>query len=287
MADLQEAMNSNPARNFIINPPQVLLKQVMKSLSHTIGPEATRDEVVDLVERYKIPALPVVDENNHLLGVITYEDVVEAIEDIADETLAKMAGTAEDVGESEPTLKRFFARAPWLIFTLFAGLANVSAISYTQHIQGAWITSLLFVVPLITAMSGNVGLQCSTVLVRSMATGLLSAGTKVEAATKELMIGLLAGVVFGLLAGIIVYTFNIIGITENGPSQFATATIVSLGILGACLTATFLGVFSPLFFARIGIDPAVAAGPIITAFNDLFSTIMYILIAYWVSSLLY
>ncbi|SCA63348.1 Magnesium transporter MgtE [Chlamydiales bacterium SCGC AG-110-M15] len=276
-----------PSRNLIISPPNTPLKQVMHTIAHTIRPEATRDEVVDLVERYKIPALPVVNDDNILQGIITYEDVVEAIEDIADETLARMAGTAEDVGELEPTITRILARAPWLLFTLFAGLANISAIAYAERVQGAWITSLLFVVPLITAMSGNVGLQCSTILVRGMATGLLSSGTKVDAVTKEIIIGLCTGVIFGTLAGIIVYTFSIVGITENGPGYVATASIVSLGILGACLTATFLGVFSPLFFARIGIDPAVASGPIITAFNDLLSTVMYILIAYWVSSTIF
>ncbi len=129
-----------PARNLIINPPHLPLRQVMRSIMHKISPEATRDEVVDIVERYKIPALPVVDGNDKLLGVITYEDVVEAIEDIADESFARMAGTTEDVGEYEPTINRFLARAPWLFFTLCAGLATVSIISFAGHVQGAWIT---------------------------------------------------------------------------------------------------------------------------------------------------
>lgn len=274
-----------PARNLIINPPFVPLRQVMRSIRHTVTPDSSRDEVVDMVERYKIPALPVVNQNNFLLGVVTYEDVVEAIEEMADETFARVAGTAEDVGEQEVTVKRFFARAPWLIVTLFAGLASVSAISYAEEVYETWFTSFLFVVPLVTGMSGNVGIQCSTVLVRSMATGIVSSGTIIETVSKEIALGFLTGSVFGLLGGFLVHSFNILGIHEHGPSPFIVALIVSSGIFGTCVTATVLGVSSPLFFARLGIDPAVAAGPIVTAFNDVFSTVMYIVIATSISSI--
>ncbi len=126
-----------PARNLIVNPPHLPLKQVMRPILHKVAVEATREEVVDIVERYKISALPVVDENDHILGVITYEDVLEAIEDIADETIARMAGTAENVSEHEPMRKRFFARAPWLVVTLFAGLINVGVMSSFRHHEGS------------------------------------------------------------------------------------------------------------------------------------------------------
>ncbi len=79
----------------------------MRPVLHKIHVEASRDEVVDLVERYKIPALPVVDDEDRLLGVITYENVVEALEDIADETIASIAGTAEDISEHQPIFNRF------------------------------------------------------------------------------------------------------------------------------------------------------------------------------------
>ncbi len=111
-----------------------------------------------------------VDPNNRLLGVITYEDVLDAIEDIADETIANMAGTAEKVSEHEPLIKRFFSRAPWLVVTLCAGLINVGVMSSFQNHAGGVLTFVMFFVPLITGMSGNIGIQCSTVLVRSMAT---------------------------------------------------------------------------------------------------------------------
>lgn len=162
-----------PARNLIVNPPHLPLKQVMLQIEHSVHPDATREEVVDLVERYKIPALPVLNDENLLVGVITYEDVVEAIEDIADETIAWMAGTAEDVSEYDHVFKRFLARAPWLLVTLFAGLISASVMSYFHVIESKLLAMIFFFIPLINGMSGNVGVQCSTVLVRSMAIGVI------------------------------------------------------------------------------------------------------------------
>lgn len=266
-----------PGRTLIVNPHFLPLRQVMRPILHKVTPEDSRDEVVDLVERYKIPALPVVDEDDHLLGVITYEDVVAAMEDIADETIASIAGTAEDVSEQSPIFKRFILRAPWLLVTLCAGLITATAMAYFKN--RSWFIYIPFFVPLIAGMSGNVGIQCSTILVRGMSTGGLSIGSRGDAIRKELGIGLLIGLVFGILCGFAVYLLNYLGIHDAGSDPMAIGTTVSFGLLGACLLATMLGSFSPFFFARFGIDPAVASGPIVTAFNDVLSTLMFFLIA--------
>ncbi|MDP1880088.1 MAG: CBS domain-containing protein, partial [Parachlamydiaceae bacterium] len=164
--DNDELIGFVPDRNLIVNPPFLAIKQVMRPILHRVQPDASRDEVVDLVERYKIPTLPVVDEENHLVGVITYESVVEAMEDIADQTIATIAGTAENISEHEPMFKRFLWRAPWLIVTLCAGLVTAAALSHFRDRD--WFTYVALFVPLITGMSGNVGIQCSTILVRGM-----------------------------------------------------------------------------------------------------------------------
>jgi magnesium transporter len=266
-----------PGRNLIVNPDFLPLRQVMRPILHKVTVDDSRDEVVDIVERYKIPALPVVDERDHILGVITYEDVVEAMEDIADETIANFAGTAEDVSEQAPMIQRFFLRAPWLFVTLCAGLVTATAMAYFK--DSSWFLYVPFFVPLIAGMSGNVGIQCSTILVRGMSTGALSSGSRMNAVTKELGIGLLIGCVFGVLCGFAVYMLNHFGIHTVVGDPLAVGTTVSVGLLGACLMATTLGTFSPFFFARFGIDPAVASGPIVTAFNDVLSTLMFFLIA--------
>ncbi len=276
-----------PVRNLIVNPPHLPLRQVMRSILHKVTPEATRDEVIDLVERYKISALPVVDVDNFLVGVVTYEDVVEAMEDVADETLARVAGTAEDVGANDPIFKRFISRAPWLLVTLCGGLTNAASISYFESKIGAILGFAIFFVPLITGMSGNVGIQCSTVLVRGMAVGIWSKRGKREAASREIMIGLVSSVCFGALAGIAAYALHMLGLHESQANPLAVTMIVSAGVFTACMVATFLGSYSPLFFSRIGIDPAVASGPMVTAFNDVLSMIFYFLVASFISQFIH
>ena len=276
-----------PARNLIVNPPHLSLHQVMREAEYTVDPDVSREEVVDLVERYKIPALPVVDKENYLIGVITYEDVVEAIEDIADETIGLMAGTAEDLSEYDHVWKRFLSRAPWLLVTLFAGLISATVLSYFQILNPALLTLIIFFIPLINGMSGNVGVQCSTVLVRSMAIGILTAGKRGEAAMKEIRIGLLTGILFGCLCGTIIYLLSYYQISEFSGNPLQLGVTVAAGVLGASLTATTLGVVSPFFFARIRVDPALASGPIVTAFNDIMSMIMFFLISGFIQALFF
>lgn len=266
-----------PNRNLIVNPPFLPIRQVMRPVLHKVSADASRDEVVDIVERYKIPTLPVVDENDRFVGVITYESVVEAMEDIADETIASIAGTAEDYNEYEPILKRFIWRAPWLIVTLFAGLVNATAMTHFK--DRIWFAIVPFFVPLITGMSGNVGIQCSTILVRALSTGDISAGSRMDAVQREVSIGLLIGFIFGIGCGLVVAMMNYFGVHQASSDTLALGATVACGVFGASLTATLLGTFSPFFFARFRIDPAVASGPIVTAFNDVLSTLMFFVVA--------
>lgn len=269
-------------RTLIVQPDHLPLQYVMKPVLHQVHTDASREEVVDVVERYKLMALPVVDSEGRPLGLVTYEDVMEAIEDIADETIAQMAGTGEKVREHEPTWKRILARAPWLVVTLCAGLLNVGVMSSIQGYEAGILTFVLFFVPLITGLSGNIGIQCSTVLVRSMATGGLSSGSKGKAIGKEISAGVLSGVMFGFLAGLLVWSLDFVGVSAPGH----VGLIVGVGLCGACFTSTLLGVFSPLFFVRIGVDPAIASGPIITAISDFLSMSIYFLIALGINALM-
>lgn len=281
--DFGELAGCVPGRNLIINPYEVQLRQIMGPVLHKVTVDTPRDEVVDLVERYKIPALPVVNQDDHLVGVITYNSVVEAMEDIADETIANIAGTAESVSEREPILKRFMWRAPWLLVTLCAGLVTATVMSHFN--DRLWFAFVPFFVPLITGMSGNVGIQCSTILVRGMSTGELSPGTRREAMRHECAIGLLIGTAFGLTCGLVVYLLHHLGFNALDYDPIMLSLTVCFGVFGACLTATVLGTFSPFFFVRLGVDPAVASGPIVTAFNDVLSTLMFFLVARWTNSL--
>lgn len=272
-----------PARNMIINSSDLPLRQVMRPVLHKVTVEANREEVIDIFERYKVPSLPVVDIDNYIVGVINQDDVVEAMEDLADETLARIGGTGQTVAVNDPIMKRFIARSPWLVVTLIAGLINVGVMSSFQKQEGQILTFALFFVPLITGMSGNIGIQCSTVLVRIMAVGMFSAGSRRMIFFKELVIGSFIGSVFGVFCGLVVYLLGIMGAEFMGSSPACVGMVVGVGLIGACYTGTLLGVFSPLFFMRIGVDPAISSGPIVTAFNDFLSMTIFFLIAWGMS----
>lgn len=272
-----------PSRNLIVNRYDIPLRKVMQPILHSVGPDATREEVIDIVERYKIPALPVIDSSGFLVGVITYEDVVEAMEDAADETIARFAGTGEDVSEHEPILRRFILRVPWLLVTACAGLTAATGLSYCS--DQPWALAILFFVPLITGVSGNVGIQCSTVLIRSMAIGEISPGTRGDAVAQELTLGAAVGLCFGVACGLIVFSLESLEILGTLADPIVVGSTVCAGVIGACLTSTSLAVSFPFIFARMGIDPAVAAGPIVTALNDVLSTFIFLLVAQGVHAL--
>lgn len=286
LSENEEVLGYVPARNLAINPRDLPLKQVMRPIFHKVLPEATREEVVEIVERYKLSILPVVDNEDHLLGVVAHEDVVEVMEDLADEMMGKMSGTGEKISSEDPLLARFMVRSPWLIFTLIAGLLNVVVMSFFQKREGAMLTFALFFVPLITGMSGNIGIQCSTVLVRSMALGTFGSRSTRESMVRELSIGIFTGFIFGVSCGCIIFLIDLLILGATIKGAIALGVIVGIGLIGACLTGTFLGVCSPIFFSRIGIDPAVSSGPIVTACNDVLSMTSYFLIAWVLGKLL-
>lgn len=267
-----------PSRNLIVNPSTVPLRQVMRPVLHKVRPDTPRDDVVDLVERYKISSLPVVDADDYLVGVITYEDVVEALQDIIDERMGRIAGTAERLDGYESLVRRFSARAPWLLVTLLAGLFNMTLISTFTREQGAWLSFILFFVPLITGMSGNVGIQSSTILIRNMAMGLTH-GTSRGAIWREFMVGGLTGLVFGCGTAILVSFLGLLVPELAAAGATKVGVIVGAGLTGACLTGSALGIGFPIFFHRVGVDPALAAGPLVTAFNDTFSMVIYFVVA--------
>lgn len=281
MNDDNELIGLVPERNLIVNAASVQLRTLMRPILHKVTAETSREEMVELFERYHLHVLPVVNEKGQLLGIITSDDVIEVLEEMSNETIANIGGTAEEVGTGETTLRRYLSRAPWLIVTLFAGLITSAGLSFFHGYE--WFLIVPFFVPLITGMSGNVGIQCSTVLVRSMATGEISAGTKRSVIFREFRIGSLIGISFGILCGVVVYALNSLGFQYIHTDPLLVGIVVASGILGACLTATVLGTLSPLFFARCGIDPAIASGPIVTACNDVLSTYMYFFVTWVVS----
>jgi magnesium transporter len=136
-----------------------------------------------------------------------------------------------------------------------------------------------FFVPLIAGMSGNVGIQCSTTLVRSMSLGEMSSKSRKESMRREISIGILTGTAFGLLCGLVVFMLYHLGAEPTSDAELRVGITVAAGLFAACVTATILGSVCPFLFDRYNIDPAVASGPIVTAFNDVLSSQIFFLVA--------
>lgn len=263
-----------PLRNLVINPPSLPLKKALRQISHLVQVDTPRDEVIELFDRYKMTDLPVLDREGHLCGVITYEDIAEAIEDQTDETLAQISGTSQEVRLEDPIWRNFLSRSPWLVVTLIAGLINANnMVMFEIHRE------FILFVPLVIGMSGNIGIQCSTLMIRAMATGYITKNAVQKTVAKELRTAIVTGILFGLLCGFAVYVISLIGLFESDLAPLHLALVVSCGQMGACLFGAFIGAWSPILFDRWGFDPAISSGPITTAFNDVFANLIYFLIA--------
>lgn len=270
-----------PLRNLVINPPSLPLRKVMRQITHMVATEASRDEVIEIFDRYKAADLPVVDEEGRLVGVITYEDVAEAIEDQTDETLALISGTSHEVRMDDPVWKSILARSPWLVVTLIAGLINANnMVMFEIHRE------FIVFVPLVIGMSGNIGIQCSTLMIRAMAMGYVTTRSAAHVVWKEIKTALMTGLGFGVFCGLSLYFLGLAGFFESSLPIWKLAFIVSVGQIGACMFGAIIGAWSPILFHRMGFDPAISSGPITTAFNDVIANLMYFVIAAWLLAIL-
>lgn len=230
-----------------------------------------QEEVAKLVAKYDLFSVPIVDEEDHLIGILTVDDIIDVIRQEATEDIAKMAGTkAEDI-RARSAFRVARLRLPWLITTLFGELFVAVIIRHYEYTLSKVIALAAFL-PLIAAMGGNVGSQSAMVMVRALATGQ-TIGRGLRAVFREFRVGLVLGICYGvILGGAAYFLFG---------DRFSTSFLFVVGS-GMCLSMTVastIGAIGPLLFQKFGIDPATATGPLITTTTDLISTSTYLLLA--------
>lgn len=264
-----------PIRNLVVSRPHLPLEKICRPIEHFVDPNEDRDQVLEKFERYRISDLPVIDSTHRLVGVISYDDILELLEDVADETLATIAGT-----DSERAYltrwQHFLTRAPWLGVTLIGGFITASNMQWFQAPH-----NIIAFVPLINGMSGGVGIQSSGLMLRGMSSGALkSMSACVQAAYSEWINGVLVGIAFGIASGFALWSSQYLELYHTTMSAWHLSVVVSTGLMASCALASFLGVFFPIVFEKVGVEPAVSAGPLVTAINDVLSTIMYFTVAH-------
>ncbi|SMB91009.1 magnesium transporter [Desulfonispora thiosulfatigenes DSM 11270] len=253
-------------RELIVTSPDSLILEIMRKKFISVNVCEDQEVVANLVSKYDILAIPVVDDLNHLVGIITVDDVIDVIHEEATEDIYRLAGTYS--GEEEVTAKYLTAiksRLPWLLVTMLGGL-------FSGHVLGKFsdqlsaVVALAFFIPLLTGMGGNVGTQSSTVTVRGIATGQINPNTVIKTILRESMVGVSLGLVLGSMVALVAYVWQ---------GSIALGVVVGLAMLGNMFTAATMGTLVPIIFKKVGVDPAVASAPFITTSIDIVGLIIY------------
>jgi magnesium transporter len=231
------------------------------------------DEVAELMQKYDLDAIPVVNVQQRLLGRITIDDVVDVITEQAEEDRQVISGMAGEVEEDDSVWLRSKVQLPWLVAGAVGSLMAATVINGFQAELGK-IAALAAFIPIIGSTGGNVGIQTSSLILQSLSDTSGLTTTLGSRLFRTLLVALINGMVVGLIAG--TYTFLI-----GEPRLFF---VVATSLLSVVLLASFMGTVTPLLLNRIGINPAVASGPFITTANDLIGIGVYFMIAQWLLS---
>ncbi|MDA3878767.1 MAG: magnesium transporter [Prolixibacteraceae bacterium] len=248
------------------NISNIYQKDVISSLI-----DADREEVAQKMEKYDLVALPVVDYSGHLKGRITIDDVVDIIREEAEKDYQMVSGITGDVEPSDSVFSITKARLPWLLIGLIGGILGAFVISGNEEAL-KHVPNMTYFIPLIGAMAGNVGVQSSSIVVQSIASGANDLQRMSRKLLKELGVALIVAFVLSGLILIFNLSFDI------GGSGSSLAFTVSASLFIVVIFASLFGTFIPLFLDKLKIDPALATGPFITTMNDIIGLMIYMII---------
>lgn len=256
-------------RQLVVVPPETPLKDFMTPDVVSVRTDMDQEEVAKTVARYDILAVPVVDETNRLVGIVTVDDVIDIFRREATEDILKMAGAGEEFVETKSVLKSTRIRLPWLFASCIGGIIAFFIINRFEASLNRYVYLAAFI-PVIMGMGGNIGTQSSTIVVRGLATGRISVGEIWSVVAKELMVGFILGAVYGILIG---------AVAQYRYSTHLLALSVGSAVICSMAVAALVGSLVPMAFARVHIDPAVATGPFVTTAMDIISVFFYFSIA--------
>lgn len=259
-------------RQLILVSPTKKLKDIMIEDIITVTPETDQEEVGKIASRYNFLAIPVVDNEYKLLGIVTVDDIIDILREEATEDLLRMVGAGKDSDILfKSTMEASKIRFPWLFATWLGGLLAAIVIGTFHGLLSNFIILASFL-PIIAGMGGNIGTQTSTIITRGLATGRIEHEGAWKLIFRQLKVGLLLGIFYGIALGIVSYFFY------EG-ADFFISLAITLGITVAMILATFTGVVGPILLKKMNVDPAIAMGPFVTTTIDIMGTLVYLSIA--------
>ncbi len=257
-------------RKLVIVKPSTVLKDIMEPNVVAVKVHDDQEDVARLVSRYSLLAIPVVDENNSMQGIVTVDDVIDVIREEATEDILKMAGAGEELVGTDSVSKSVRARSPWLLVSCIGELIGVVVISpFIGELQTHHYLALFM--PIIMAMGGNIGTQSATVIVRGLATGFVDQKRMATIYWRELRVAIVLGLAYGLLVGAISLLFT--------DSSIIYGASVAISMALAMVIAVTVGTLLPIVLARLHVDPAVSTGPFVTSAVDVLGLLIFFVVS--------
>lgn len=260
-------------KDLIIAREGTSLKGIMTCSYPYVYARSSIEDCIPQLMDYSEDSVPVLDDENKLIGVITSHDLMEVVEDELNEDYAKLAGLASEEDLEEPIRLSVKKRLPWLCILLVMGLGVSATVGLFESIV-AQLPVIMCFQSLILDMAGNVGTQSLAVAIRVLMDKQISGKQKITLVFKEARVGLANGMILGILSFVVIGGYLCL---KGNTALFAFAVSGCLGsaMVLAMLISSMSGTVIPIFFQKIGIDPAVASGPLITTLNDLVAVISY------------
>ncbi len=255
-----------PLKKLILSNPETLIRDIMEREVISVTAEKDQEYVANLVSKYDLLTVPVVDANNRLVGRITIDDIVDVLQEEANEDIRRMAGiSSEEVLQETSSFRISRQRAPWLFIAFIGELVSAFIMSrFNASLQE--IIALSFFVPVIMAMGGNSGIQASTIVVRSIAVGEGGSFNRWEMLYREFRVALLNGLLFALLIYVLIYFWL---------HEPLFGVVVALALMFVIIFSVIVGTLIPVALHKMNFDPAIATGPFITTSNDVFGLLIY------------
>ena len=257
-------------RELIIAGPETLVGDIMRQNVTSVNVRDDQEEVADIMTRYGLLALPVVDDEEHILGIITVDDIVDVIQDEASEDIYRMAGTTEaEMEEGASVITAFASRLPWLLITIFGGICSGMVLDHFE-LTLQQVAALIIFIPMMTGIAGNVGTQSCTVTVRGIATGNVVPKEAVKTVLREAFLGCALGLTLGIIVCLVASFWQ---------HSVQLGITVGVTLLLNNFMAALLGTVVPLTLEKLHVDPAVASSAFITTATDILGLFNYSMIA--------
>lgn len=256
-------------RDLLISEPDEPIRNVMYERVISVTVSTDQEEVARLVEKYDFLAIPVVSDENVLMGIATVDDIIDVVIREANEDIEKLSASGKSIDFETKAFVAAYRRLPWLILLLFIGIVSGSIISgYEDTLQK--VVALAFFMPMISGMTGNTGTQSLAVVVRGLVSNDINKHVIFRLIMREFLVSLIIGIVCGILISLIAFFWQ---------GSAVLGLVVGISLFLTLIIGTLAGTIIPIILYRLKIDPAVASGPLITTLNDIFSLVTYFGIA--------